>query len=97
MTIPYSLYCIDYTLIIFKHLVSLSGFAEYHDGSSMLTSATIDSSLKVKKRWYKCINCNDIKFANYSTAYEDCKNSNSSIQTYFSKRATVIFVSICSW
>ena len=72
-----------------KHSVSLSGFAEYHDGSRMLTSATIVSSLEKKKRWYKCINRNNLKYGNYTNAYEDCKNSNSSIQTYFSKKAMI--------
>ena len=55
----------------------------------MFTSATIVPSLEKKKRWYKCINRNDIKYGNYTNAYEDCKNSNSSIQTYFSKRAMI--------
>ena len=53
----------------------------------MFTSATIVSSLEEKERWYKCINDRQIKFANYTNAYEDCKTLNSSIQTYFSKRA----------
>ena len=65
----------------------MSGFAEYHDRSRMLTSATIVPSLEEKKRWYKCVDRNDIKFANYINAYQDCNISNSSIQTYFSKRA----------
>ena len=78
------------------HFVSYPGFAEYHDGSRMFTTATIISSLEEKKKWYKCINSEEIKYANYSNAYEDCNTSNSSIQTYFSKRATVILVSMQS-
>ena len=85
-----------YTLLNFVHFVSLPGFAEYHDGSSMFTTATILSSLEEKKNWYKCVDSKEIRYANYSNAYEDCNTSNSSIQTYFSKRATLILVAIQS-
>ena len=68
-----------------QNCVSLLGYAEYYDGSIMLTFVTIVSSLENHENWYKCLSGHAFKYANYSTAYEDCKNSGSAIQTYYNR------------